>query len=97
MPRPIELVIHMDALRHNCQKMREAARGRFLWAVVKANGYGHGLEHIVKGFAEADGLAILDIGDALKLRRLGWKKRILMIEGFFDVRTSAPFRKRGLT
>ncbi len=26
MPRPIELVIHMDALRHNCQKMREAAR-----------------------------------------------------------------------
>ena len=48
MPRPIELVIHMDALRHNCQKMREAARGRFLWAVVKANGYGHGLEHIVK-------------------------------------------------
>ena len=81
MSRPIELVIHMDALRHNCQKMREAARGRFLWAVVKANGYGHGLEHIVKGFAEADGLAILDIGDALKLRRLGWKKRILMIEG----------------
>ena len=57
MSRPIELVIHMDALRHNCQKMREAARGRFLWAVVKANGYGHGLEHIVKGFAEADGLA----------------------------------------
>lgn len=49
MSRPIELVIHMDALRHNCQKMREAARGRFLWAVVKANGYGHGLEHIVKG------------------------------------------------
>lgn len=95
MPRPIELVIHMDALRHNCQKMREAARGRFLWAVVKANGYGHGLEHIVKGFAEADGLAILDIGDALKLRRLGWKKRILMIEGFFDEEDLGPIQEAG--
>ena len=85
----------MDALRHNCQKMREAARGRFLWAVVKANGYGHGLEHIVKGFAEADGLAILDIGDALKLRRLGWKKRILMIEGFFDEEDLEPIQEAG--
>ncbi|MDL2058386.1 alanine racemase [Mesosutterella sp. AGMB02718] len=84
MPRPIELVIDMNALRHNEAKMREAAAGRTLWAVCKANGYGHGLANCLKAFEDADGIAILDIEDAVKARELGWKKRILMIEGFFD-------------
>ena len=55
-----------------------------LWAVCKANGYGHGLENVVQGFSGADGIAILDISDAPRLRKLGWTGRILMIEGFFD-------------
>lgn len=84
MPRPIAATIHMGALRHNLQRMREAARGRTLWAVVKANAYGHGLLRAARAFEKADGLALIDLCDAEKLRQNGWSKRILLLEGFFD-------------
>ena len=84
MPRPIAATIHMGALRHNLQRMREAAHGRTLWAVVKANAYGHGLLRAARAFEEADGLALIDLCDAQKIREHGWKKRILLLEGFFD-------------
>lgn len=71
-------------MRHNLARLREAAHGRTLWAVVKANAYGHGLENAVKGFEEADGLALIEISEARRARRAGWTKRILMLEGFFD-------------
>lgn len=84
MPRPIRAVIDIRALRGNLERMREAARGRTLWAVVKADAYGHGLKHAVRAFSQADGLATLEVCDALEMRSLGWDKRILLLEGFFD-------------
>ena len=84
MPRPIAATIHMGALRYNLQRMREAAKGRTLWAVVKANAYGHGLLRAARAFEEADGLALIDLCDAQKVREQGWTKRILLLEGFFD-------------
>ena len=84
MPRPISVTIHMDALHQNLERVREAADGRDVWAVVKANAYGHGLSNAVKAFAEADGLATIDICDASKARACGWTKRILLLEGFFE-------------
>lgn len=84
MPRPIAATIHMGALRHNLQRMLEAAKGRTLWAVVKANAYGHGLLRAARAFEEADGLALIDLCDAQKVREQGWTKRILLLEGFFD-------------
>ena len=74
----------MDALHQNLERVREAADGRDVWAVVKANAYGHGLSNAVKAFAEADGLATIDICDAAKARACGWTKRILVLEGFFE-------------
>ena len=74
----------MDALHQNLERVREAADGRDVWAVVKANAYGHGLSNAVKAFAEADGLATIDICDAAKARACGWTKRILLLEGFFE-------------
>ncbi len=84
MPRPIAATIHMGALRHNLQRMREAACARTLWAVVKANAYGHGLLRAARAFEKADGLALIDLCDAEKVRHDGWSKRILLLEGFFD-------------
>jgi alanine racemase len=55
-----------------------------VWAVVKANAYGHGLERGMRGFAQADGLALIETENALKLRALGWVKPILLLEGIFD-------------
>lgn len=65
---------------------------RTLWAVVKANAYGHGLENAVEAFADADGFATIDLCDAERARRAGWHKRVLLLEGFFDETDIEPLQ-----
>lgn len=84
MPRPIEAVINREAFRHNLANLRARAGKRFLWAVSKANSYGHGLAALVSSLGLADGIAVLDLDEAVRAREAGWKKPILLIEGFFD-------------
>jgi alanine racemase len=84
MPRPLVATIDIAALKHNLAVARKHAPDSKVWAVVKANAYGHGLERGMRGFAEADGLALIEVEGAACLRQLGWKKRILLLEGFFD-------------
>jgi alanine racemase len=83
MPRPILATIDIAALRNNLGVARRHAGVRRLWAVVKANAYGHGLERALRGFAGADGLALLDLDEAARARASGWHKPILLLEGFF--------------
>jgi alanine racemase len=52
-------------------------------AVIKANGYGHGLLRVAEALADADGFALLDIADAIRLREAGFRQTILLLEGFF--------------
>lgn len=84
MTRPIQLSIDVDALRHNLAVMRAHAPHARVWAVVKANAYGHGLQAAFAAFADADGLALLDVADARALRQMGWHKPLLLLEGAFD-------------
>lgn len=84
MPRPIRLEIHVDAMRHNLAVVRSRLQGGArVWAVAKAHAYGHGIAQAVAGFANADGLAVLDLHEAVVARDLGWSKPILLIEGAF--------------
>jgi alanine racemase len=46
-----------------------------VWAVVKANAYGHGIERGVRGLRGADGFALLDLAEAERVRALGWRGR----------------------
>ena len=86
MPRPISAVIDLAAMRRNLALARRHARGRLLWAVVKANAYGHGLQRAVRAFADADGLALLDLDEAQRARDAGWSRPILLLEGCFEPR-----------
>ena len=86
MPRPIQAFVHTDALRHNLQRMRVAAADARVWAVVKANAYGHGIERVFEGFRAADGFALLDLDEAQRLRALGWRGPVLLLEGVFEAR-----------
>ncbi|MBH1986847.1 MAG: alanine racemase [Burkholderiales bacterium] len=86
MPRPLEALIHLDALHHNLTRARECAPDAQVWAVVKANAYGHGLERAFEGLRAADGFALLDIAEARKLREMDWRGPILLLEGVFDAR-----------
>ena len=86
MPRPIQATIHTGALRHNLQRLRAAAPGARVWAIVKANAYGHGIERTYEGLRGADGFALLDLAEAERVRALGWRGPILLLEGVFEPR-----------
>lgn len=86
MPRPIQATIHPQALRHNLERARQAAPDARLWAVVKANAYGHGIEHVFEGLRATDGFALLELSEAERIRRLGWRGPILLLEGVFEAR-----------
>ncbi len=83
MPRPLTATIHLDSMHHNLARARACVPGAQVWAVVKANAYGHGLERGLRGFSEADGLALIETEGALRLREMGWTKPILLLEGIF--------------
>ena len=86
MPRPIQATIHTDALRHNLARVRLAAPDAKVWGVVKANAYGHGIERVWEGLRGADGFALLDLQEAERVRALGWRGPILLLEGVFEAR-----------
>jgi alanine racemase len=96
MPRPIQATIHTAALRHNLGRLRAAAPGARLWAVVKANAYGHGIERAFEGLRGADGFALLDLHEAERVRALGWRGPILLLEGAFEPRDLELCSRLGL-
>ena len=71
-------------MAHNLARARALAPRSRVWAVVKADGYGHGLLRAAAGFMHADGLALLEFDGARRLREAGWRKPVLMIEGPFE-------------
>lgn len=83
MPRPIQAHIDQNALENNLHVARSLTSARIM-AVIKANGYGHGLLRAAEALAAADGFALLDIKDAISLREAGYRQTILLLEGFFS-------------
>jgi alanine racemase len=86
MPRPIQATIHTEALRHNLARMRAAAPDAKVWGVVKANAYGHGIERVWEGLRGVDGFALLDLQEAERVRAVGWRGPVLLLEGVFEAR-----------
>lgn len=81
--RPTKAIIHRDALEHNLAVVKHHAPNSSIIAMVKADAYGHGIEHIVTPLQAADALGVACLEEAIALRRLGWDKTIILIEGFF--------------
>lgn len=89
MSRPIQAIINLAALRHNYQLIRKHLTDHGshakIWAVIKANAYGHGLERTARALSQmADGFALLEIDAAISLREAGYQHPILLMEGVFD-------------
>ncbi len=83
MPRPIRAEINLRALKHNLHRVAALAGDAQLWAVIKANAYGHGIENVLPALGSASGLALLDFDEAVRARESGWTRPILLLEGFF--------------
>ena len=96
MPRPILATIHPAAVQHNLERARRAAPDARLWAVVKANAYGHGIERVFEALRSADGIALLDLAEAQRVRQLGWRGPILLLEGVFEPRDLELCSRLGL-
>jgi alanine racemase len=97
MPRPIRATISLGALAHNLTVAQRHAAGAKVWAVLKANAYGHGVERAARACAAADGFAVLDLHEALRLRVAGVAKPILLLEGFFKPGDIEMLTKHALT
>ena len=53
-----QLLLDLSALRLNLQRARDAAPNSRIMAVIKADGYGHGMLRTAKALSEADALAV---------------------------------------
>jgi alanine racemase len=84
MPRPVSALIDGAALAHNLAVMRRHAPHAKVFAVIKANAYGHGLLRAASALREADGFAVVEFDAAIRLREAGYEQRIVLLEGFFD-------------
>lgn len=92
--RPIQATISTSALQHNLSIVRQHAKNAKVMAVVKANGYGHGLIRVAHALGAADAFAILNVSEAIDLREAGVEQDILLLEGVFDeeeLRIAASF------
>ncbi|MEJ2309503.1 MAG: alanine racemase [Gammaproteobacteria bacterium] len=74
--------INLAALRHNLARVREAAPGCKVITAIKADGYGHGMLQTARALEGADGWAVARVEEALTLRKAGFGKRIMVLEGF---------------
>ena len=95
--RPIKAVVDLGALAYNVALARNLAQPARVFAVVKANAYGHGLSRVLPALAAADGLALLELESAIFLRALGWRKPILLLEGFFSANELPVLAEHGLS
>ena len=83
MTRPTSACINWSHFRHNYQLAKQAAPGA-AYAVIKANGYGHGMVACARALGDADGFAVACVDEALALRAAGIKRPILVLQGAYS-------------
>ena len=93
MPRPTVASIHPDNLRHNLGIVRQRAPGTRVMAVVKADGYGHGLERVAHSLEGADLFGVAALSDAERLRAAGLSQPIVLLSGFDSPEDLAHLRQ----
>ena len=96
MARPTSASIHTDALRHNLAQARTRAPHSRVMAVVKADGYGHGLERVARALEGADAFGVAALSDADRLRAAGLSQPIVLLSGFDEADDLPQLRRLGV-
>jgi len=76
--------INLDALKHNLGVARKAAPAGKVMAVIKANGYGHGMVRVASALEAADAFAVARVGEGVELRKAGVIHPLLVLAGCHD-------------
>ncbi|MGH8586715.1 MAG: alanine racemase, partial [Gammaproteobacteria bacterium] len=58
MTRPARVVVDLEATQANLKRVRQAAPGRRIMAVIKADAYGHGLVPMAQALASAEAFGV---------------------------------------
>jgi alanine racemase len=96
MSRPLHARINLSALKHNLGVARAHAPQSRTLAVIKANGYGHGMLRVAGALAGVDGFAVLNLSEGIALREAGFNQTILLLEGFFSADELPTLAEYGL-
>ena len=83
--RPTRAEVNLEALRHNLRVVERHAAGARVWAVLKADGYGHGAPAVARTLerAGADGFCVALLEEAVELREAGIVAPILVMGGYY--------------
>jgi len=83
--RPTRAEIDLAALRHNLRAIKRVAGAARVWAVLKADGYGHGAPAVARTLERAgvDGVAVALLEEAIELRDAGIRAPILVMGGYY--------------
>lgn len=84
MSRPAKITVNLSALKWNYQQVKKLAPNSRVLAMVKSNGYGHGITRVAKGLSEADAFGVACIEEAMLLREADIKSPIVLMEGLFE-------------
>ena len=86
-----ELQVDLAKIQSNYRKLKTLVAPSEVMAVVKANGYGHGMHEVAQALEEiaVDALGVADLEEAIALRASGIKSRlmcwILSVEDDFEM------------
>jgi alanine racemase len=97
MSRATTAHIHTGNLRHNFSIARQRAPHARAMAVVKADGYGHGLERVANALRSADLFGVAMLADAERLRAIGITQPIVLLSGFDAPEDLALLRQLNVT
>jgi alanine racemase len=83
--RPTRADINLEALRHNLRVVKRHAGGARVWAVLKADAYGHGAPAVARTLerARVDGFCVALLEEAVELREAGIVAPILVMGGHY--------------
>jgi alanine racemase len=89
-----EITIDLGAIRDNARRLLAALDGAELWAVVKADGYGHGANDAARAALEAGAtaLCVATLPEAVELRGDHPEARIIVMGPTQDVRGARESR-----
>jgi len=90
MARALKALINVGALQQNLAKVRARVPHQKIMAMIKADGYGHGLVNVAVALKDADAFGVACLEEALALREAGIKNRIILMSGFYDARSELP-------
>ena len=96
MTRPARVIVDTSALKFNLSVVRHHAPGAKVMAIVKADGYGHGVHRVGKALADTDAFGVASIEEAISLREGGISNPVVLLEGPFERREIALIRDYGL-